>query len=132
MPRLALALLLAPLPAFADGGVTVPLPDLTGFSRDQSEALLEALVVANVVSSNCQGFEVTDGEWTLITQSADLLAEGNLGLSVDEYDARFYGPAFDLLDQPGTCAARGPEVQGLLKLLEDLGGSRVPTGPAKG
>jgi hypothetical protein len=133
------ALLLACLPfaglpfaALADGGVVVPLPDLSAFSAPQAEALLEALVTANVVSSNCAAFPVTDGEWTLITQSADLLAYGTLGLSVEDYDARFYDPAFALLDDPATCAARGPEVRGLIGLLEDLGGSAVPLGPVKG
>jgi hypothetical protein len=128
----ALLLTALPLAAQADGGLTVPLPDLSGFSGPQAEALLTALVTANVVSSNCPGFEITDGEWTLLTGSADILAEGTLGLSVDDYDDRFYLPAFALLDQPGTCEARGPEVRGLLDLLVDLGGSPVPTGPAKG
>ena len=128
---LAVALAL-PGAALADGGVAVPLADVSGFSDAQAEALLGALVTANVVSSNCVDWAIADGEWALVTGSADRLAYEVLGLSVDDYDARFYGPAFRLLDDPATCAARGPEVRGLIELLVDLGGSPVPSGPVKG
>ncbi|EYD75699.1 hypothetical protein Rumeso_02786 [Rubellimicrobium mesophilum DSM 19309] len=129
---LSLALGALPLAALADGGVAVPLADVSGLSPAQAEELLTALVTANVVSSNCPGFGITDGEWTLITGTADRLAYEELGLSVDDYDARFYGPAFALLDQPGTCEAEGPKVRGIVQLLVDMGGSPVPVGPAKG
>ena len=131
-PALTLALWTLPLAALADGGVTVPLADVSGFSEAQAEELLAALVTANVVSSNCPAYAIDDGAWTLITGSADKLAYEELGLSVDDYDARFYGPAFALLDQPGTCEAEGPKVRGIVQLLIDLGGSPVPVGPAKG
>ena len=132
VPALVLALAAAPVPALADGGVTVPLADVSGFAPAQAEELLTALVTANVVSSNCPAFAVTDGEWTLITGTADKLAYEELGLSVDDYDNLFYDPAFALLDWPDTCDAEGPKVRGLVQLLIDLGGSPVPVGPAKG
>jgi hypothetical protein len=131
-PALSLVLWALPLAALADGGVAVPLAEVSGLSAAQAEELLTALVTANVVASNCQGYGVTDGEWALIAGTADKLAHEELGLSVDDYDARYYGPAFALLDRPGTCEAEGPKVRGLLRLLIDMGGSPVPTGPAKG
>lgn len=130
MRRPALLLAALPMAALADGGLTVPLPDLSGVPPAQAEALLAALVTANVVSSNCPGYAISDGEWALLTQSADRIAYDLLGLSVDDYDARFYGPAFRLLDDPATCGARGPEVRGYLRLLEDMGGSILPVGSA--
>lgn len=113
-------------PAAADGKIYVQLPDLSGFGGAEAEALLERVVLANVVSSNCPGFGISDEEWSLLTDSADILARGQLGLGVDDYDKRFYGPAFDALDRPGTCAEAGPDVQPVLDLLVELGGSREP------
>ena len=122
MRVLALALLL-PGAALADGAVAVPLPDLAGLSEAQSQELLRAVVSANVVGMNCPEFQITDGEWSLLTGSADALAYANLNLSTDAYDADYYGPAFASLDDAATCGAEGPRIRGLIHLLQDMGGS---------
>jgi hypothetical protein len=111
-------------PAFADGKIYVQLPDLSEWQGEEAEAFLNEVVLANIVSSNCAGFEITDEEWSLLTDSADLLARGQLGLSIDDYDAKYYSPAFDALDDPNTCGQVGPRVQSTIDLLVDLGGSR--------
>ena len=120
---LAATLLLA-APALADGKIYVQLPDLTSFGGAEAEAFLSEVVLANVVSSNCPDFAVTDEEWSLLTDSADILARGQLGLSVEDYDSRYYGPAFAALDEADACAAHGPEVQPVIERLVELGGSR--------
>jgi len=110
--------------ALADGKIYVQLPDLGSYSGAEAEAFLERVVLANVVSSNCAGYEVTDEEWSLLTDSADILAYGQLKLSVDDYDAKFYSPAFAELDKTGTCETAGPDVEKVLDALVEAGGSR--------
>jgi hypothetical protein len=119
--------LLASTAALADGAVPVTLPPLPRMGEPEFVALLDRLVVANVISSNCQGFAITDGEWGLLTGTADLIA-AELGLDAAAYDAAFYGPAFDLLDDPASCAARGPDVRPVIDLLIEMGGSPVANG----
>jgi len=121
---IATTLLLA-TPALADGKIYVQLPDLSGLTGAEAEAFLSEVVLANVVSSNCPGFEITEEEWSLLTDSADILARAQLRLGVDDYDSRFYGPAFDALDRPETCAQAGPGVQPTIDRLVELGGSRT-------
>lgn len=111
-------------PTLADGKIYVQLPDLSSWKGEEAEIFLKEVVLANVVSSNCPGFEITDEEWSLLTDSADLLARGQLGLSVDDYDAKYYSPAFDALNDPDTCAEFGPEVQITIDKLLSFGGSR--------
>jgi hypothetical protein len=111
-------------PALADGKIYVQLPDLSDWKGEEAEIFLAEVVLANVVSSNCPGFEITDEEWSLLTDSADLLARGQLGLSVGDYDDQYYSPAFDALDDPDTCAEAGPEVQITIDKLVAMGGSR--------
>ncbi|UJW84092.1 hypothetical protein [Devosia sp. SL43] len=120
----ALCLALA-TPAYADGKIYVQLPDLTSYRGAEAETFLTELVMANIVSSNCAGYEVTDEEWSLLTDSADLIAYGQLGLTVDDTDTVYYGPAFAALDQPDTCAEYGPKVEPMLQQLVDLGGART-------
>ena len=116
--------LLLASPALADGKIYVQLPDLSGFTGAEAEALLTEVVLANVVSSNCAGYEITDEEWSLLTDSADMLARGQLGLSIDDYDSQYYGPAFAALDKADACATHGPDVQPVIDRLIELGGSR--------
>lgn len=111
-------------PALADGKIYVQLPDLSGVSGEAAEAMLSEVVLANVVSSNCPAFSVTDEEWSLLVDSADILAREQLRLSIDDYDSRFYGPAFAALDKPDACETAGPQVQPTLDRLVELGGSR--------
>lgn len=122
---IALTLVMA-APALADGKVYVQLPDLNSYAEGEAEALLSEVVTANVISSNCPGFEVSEAEWSLLTDSADILARGRLGLSVDVYDSDYYGSAFALLDEAGACAEYGPRVEPILDQLVALGGSREP------
>ena len=117
--------LLLVTPALADGKIYVQLPDLSGITGAEAEAFLSEVVLANVVSSNCPGFEITEEEWSLLTDSADILARAQLRLSVDDYDSQFYGPAFAALDRPETCAQAGPGVQPTIDRLVELGGSRT-------
>ena len=110
----------------ADGAIAVAMPNFPDFSQAQNEEMLTALITAIVVGMNCPGFEITDGEWSLLNGAADIIANNELGLSVDAYDADYFSPAFALLDKPGTCAVEGPKVLPLVEFLIGLGGSRDP------
>lgn len=118
------AALLWATPALADGKIYVQLPDLSSCAGQEAEDFLAEVVLANVISSNCPDFAVTDEEWSLLTGSADILARGQLKLSVDDYDADYYGPAFAALDKADACASEGPQVQPVIDQLVELGGSR--------
>lgn len=111
-------------PALADGKIYVQIPDLSSYTGAKAEQFLKDLVMANVVSGNCAGYEVTEEEWSLLTDSADLIAYGTLKLDTNTYDADYYSPAFDALDDPETCATEGPKVQPILDILVEHGGSR--------
>jgi hypothetical protein len=127
MKKIVLGLLGAALlatPALADGKIYVQLPDLSAYQGTAAEDFLAQVVLANIVSSNCPDFKVTEEEWSLLTDSADILARENLKLSVDAYDAEYYQPAFAALDQADTCAKTGPIVQVIIDVLVNLGGSR--------
>jgi len=119
---IAAAFLISATAALADGGVTVPLPTIPRLSAGEQEHLLMQLVVANVVSENCPAYQASGEEWALLTGSADLVAAA-LGLSVEDYDARFYHPAFSLLDKADTCDREGPRVRPLINRLIAWGGS---------
>ena len=122
---LTLALCIPTLPQ-ADGAIAVAMPNFPDFSEAQNQEMLTALVTAVVVGMNCPGFEITDGEWSLLNGAADIIANNELGLSVDAYDAGYFSPAFALLDKPDTCAVEGPKVLPLVEFLIGLGGSRDP------
>jgi hypothetical protein len=127
--RNALLLILAlglPNLTQADGAVAVAMPNFPDFSQAQNQEMLTALVTAVVVGMNCPGFEITEGEWSLLNGSADIIANTELGLSTDAYDAEYFSPAFALLDKPDTCATEGPKVLPLIEFLIGLGGSREP------
>ncbi len=130
MKRLLLSLTLATAlctPALADGGVTVQLPDPGRIASAASEDFLMQLVMANVVGMNCQGYILTDGEWALITGTADRVAAA-LQIDTGAYDDRFYGPAFAAIDQPGTCDSEGPKIAPLIDRLKSMGGGTDPIG----
>ena len=122
MTLLALAMSLATVPAFADGGVKVPLADVSGLSKGEARSLLEDLVYANVASANCEDYAISDAEFSLLTGSADLIA-ADLGLSTDDYDADYYTPAFAGLDDAEFCDLEGPGVAEALATLLNMGGS---------
>ena len=121
----AAALVFATGAAWADGGMTVPLPDTSGLSPDQARGLIAELAQVNVITSNCPGYPVSDAEWTLIAGTGDKLA-AQLGLDAKEYDKQFYGPAFRLLDDPGACDRIGPRAQPLIARLKAMGGATTP------
>lgn len=89
-------------------------------------------MVANVVGMNCTGYRLTDGEWALLTGSADMVAEALTIRNSSDYDTRFYGPAFDHLDRPGTCATEGTRIAPLVDRLEAMGGDTVLLRPREG
>ena len=112
-------------PTFADGKIYVALPDLSGVTGAAAQTMLREIVLANVISSNCADFSVTDEEWSLLTDSADILAHEQLGLSTGTYDSQYYDPAFSALDKPDACTTQGPNVQPMIEHLVALGGSRT-------
>ena len=122
----SLAGLMLVTPALADGKVYVQLPDLSSLHGEGEKDFLRALILANVISSNCPDFAVTEAEWSLLTDSADLIAKGKLHLNSDTYDNEYFGPAFAVLEDDGACETHGPKVQPLLEQLVALGGSREP------
>lgn len=121
----AAALVIAAGAVWADGGMTVALPDTSGLSPGQARALIAELAQVNVITSNCPDYPVTDGEWTLIAGTGDKLA-AQLGLDAQAYDRQFYGPAFRLLDDPGACDRIGPRAQPLIAQLKAMGGGTTP------
>jgi hypothetical protein len=127
LPRILFCLALASLPALADGGVSVRLPPVAAATKAASPAFLSQLVMANVAGMNCPGFILTDGEWALITGTADMVAQA-LKIDSAAYDEQFYGPAFATIDQPGACATEGPKIAPLIERLKSMGGSTDPIG----
>lgn len=119
------ALLLTTGAVLADGGVTVQLPDVTALSPAQATALIAELANVNVITSNCPGYEITNGEWTLLTGTGDRLA-AQLGLDASGYDKTYYGPAFKLLDDPAACERIGPTAKPLIQRLVQMGGGTTP------
>lgn len=110
--------------AFAEGGITVQLPDISSLSETEASALISQLAQVNVITSNCPGFEISDGEWALITGTGDRLA-ASLGVDTAAYDREYYGPAFKLLDDPEACDRIGPTAKPLIGRLTAMGGGTV-------
>ena len=129
MRRLAigmLGVLVLASPAMADGKVYVQLPDLSSLHGEGAKDFLREVILANVISSNCAGYEVSDAEWSLLTDAADIIAKGQLHLDSGAYDDQYYGPAFAVLEDAGACETHGPKVQPMLDRLVEMGGSRDP------
>lgn len=125
---LVFALLIPASGAFANTRLNVPLPDISGLDRAQSEALITELAEVNVITSNCPAWPIDDGAWALITGTGDKLAS-QLGIDPSDYDARYYGPAFALLDDPAACDRIGPKAAPLIARLKAMGGSTVAAKP---
>lgn len=111
--------------ALAEDRLAVPLPDISGLSESEAEALTRELAEVNVITSNCADYPVTDGEWTLMTGTSDLLA-AKLGMDPGDYDRAYYGPAFALLDDPSSCGRIGPKAEPLIDRLVSMGGATEP------
>lgn len=121
----ALILTLIATPALAQDPGLVTLPDDATIATAATPELLTELVVANVVGMNCAEYRIDDGEWALLTGTADKVAEALKVKDSAAYDDKFYGPAFDLLDQPETCSTEGPKIATLITRLKDMGGDTV-------
>lgn len=121
----AAALALSAGMALADGGVTVQLPDLSGLDDAQARSLIAQLAQVNVITANCPGYEISSGEWTLITGTGDRLA-ARLGLDATSYDRQYYAPAFQALRDPGACGRIGPSAGPLIRELVRMGGGTTP------
>ncbi|NPD17102.1 hypothetical protein HOY34_18065 [Xinfangfangia sp. D13-10-4-6] len=132
MKRFALlatcSLLLSGTAALADGKVYVTLPDMAVFAKDPvvADRMLRNLYNATVLSVNCPGASLSDAEHSLLTDSFDLLAYGELKLSTDELISRYEGPAFAQLDDPDACIEEADLKEQMLNDLRDAGGSTVP------
>ena len=111
--------------AMADGGITVELPDVSQIGDGEARQLLAELANVNVITSNCPGYGISNGEWTLITGTGDRLA-ARLGLDPSSYDRQYYGPAFKLLDDPGACDQIGPKARPLIDRHIGMGGGTPP------
>lgn len=112
-------------PVLADGKIYVPLPDMSAIGRDPvaADRLLRDLYSALVLSQNCPGASLTGEAHSLISDSFDLLAYGELKLSTDVIISRYEKPAFDLMDQPGGCDNEAVLKAGVLAVLQQAGGS---------
>ncbi|MFV0410993.1 MAG: hypothetical protein ACK5LJ_15230 [Paracoccus sp. (in: a-proteobacteria)] len=111
--------------ALAEGNVMVPLPNLSDMSEEDAEKLIAALAQVNVITSNCPEYPISDGEWTLLVGTGDMLAKG-LGMDPDTYDKDYYGPAFQMLDDPGACDRIGPKARPIIDGLIRMGGGTEP------
>ncbi|WP_299842246.1 hypothetical protein [uncultured Paracoccus sp.] len=109
----------------AEDRLSVPLPDISALSESEAEALTRELAEVNVITSNCPDYEVSDGAWTLMTGTSDLLA-AKLGMDPGDYDRAYYGPAFALLDDPSSCGRIGPKAEPLIDRLVSMGGATEP------
>lgn len=109
------------LPAGAEGKVSVPVPSLDGISQANAQKLLTVLAQINVITSNCPDYHISDGEWTLLTGTGDMLA-ARLGIDPETYDRDYYGPAFRMLEDPGACDRIGPKARPIIDDLVEMGG----------
>lgn len=119
------AVLLGAQIALAEDRLSVPLPDISGLSANEAKTLTKDLAEVSVITSNCADYPVSDGEWTLMTGTSDLLA-AKLGMDPGDYDRAFYGPAFALLDDPASCDRVGPKARPLIDRLVGMGGGVTP------
>ncbi|MFD1796741.1 hypothetical protein FQV27_12595 [Paracoccus aurantiacus] len=111
----------------ADAKVSVPIPNLEGISDANAEKLLSALAQINVITSNCPDYRISDGEWTLLTGTGDMLA-AKLGIDPETYDREYYGPAFRMLDDPAACDRIGPKARPIIDDLIEMGGGTGENG----
>jgi hypothetical protein len=122
MNRLILvAMILCPGLAAADGGPIAIYPNLSEVPFAKQPALLTRIVNAVVIGQSCPDFELSAGEYALLNGSADILA-ASLGLSVEEHDAEYWQPAFNMRDADGICLTEGPKIAPLVGLLITMGG----------
>lgn len=109
----------------AEGKVMVELPNLSGMSDEDAEKLITALAQVNVITSHCPDYDISDGEWTLLVGTGDMLVK-ELGMDPDTYDEDYYGPAFRMLEDPGACDRIGPRARPIIDDLIEMGGGTEP------
>lgn len=85
--------------------------DPTGYT----EADLKAFVTALIAGVNCAQYSLNDPDYDRLVAAGDAVA-ANLKVSVDDYDALYYKPAFNALgaDETKFCATEGPKVAGMV------------------
>jgi hypothetical protein len=105
--------------------LVVPLPDISGLNDTQAKDLARDLAQANVITSNCPEYDVSDGVWQLMTGTTDALT-AKLGLDPIAYDREYFRPAFNLMDDANACQTLGPDVQGTVDRLIAMGGDIKP------
>jgi hypothetical protein len=127
-----LILTLLATPALAQDPGFVTLPDDAAVAKAAMPEFPMELVVANVVGMNCADYRIDDGQWALLTGTADKVAEAIGVKDASEYDDKFYGPAFDMLDKPETCATEGPKIAPLVERLKAMGGDTTLLRPLGG
>lgn len=98
---------------------SAPDIDLSGLSRSEAETLARRVAEVNVITSNCAGYAISDADWLLLSGASDALA-AKLGMDAGEYERRVYGPAFQLLDQSGSCERIGPTAGALISKLSQM------------
>ncbi|MDP5306603.1 hypothetical protein [Paracoccus spongiarum] len=111
--------------SFGGDRLVVPLPDVSALGRTEAESLIRQLAEVNVITSHCPDWPISDGEWTLLTGTGDLLAQ-RLGLDPGAYERDYFGPAFGLLDDPAACGRIGPRARPLIDRLTGMGGGTRP------
>lgn len=109
----------------AQDRLVVPLPDVSGLSAEEARDLGAQIAQADVISSNCPGHAVSDGEWTLLAGTGKKLA-ARLDLDPTAYEREFLAPAYQLLDQAGSCERVGSEITPLIERLVQMGGGTAP------
>ncbi|MDB6178099.1 hypothetical protein PAF17_11390 [Paracoccus sp. Z330] len=105
--------------------LVVPLPDISSLSQSEAQSLTRQIVEADVITSNCPAYAISDGAWTLLTGTGELLA-GKLDMDPAAYEQEVIAPAYALLDDPESCDRIGPEVDPLIDRLIDMGGATEP------
>lgn len=104
--------------AFTAPAIAAPvvLPQIPQLNEQDSVDLLTGLVLATVVSQNCEGFGITDAEYDLLNGSAAILA-ARFQLDPPTYNQMFLHPAYGVLSREGGCAEEGPRIQPLIDRL---------------
>ncbi|WP_252926716.1 hypothetical protein [Paracoccus sp. 08] len=108
--------------------VVVPLPDVSGLSDDEAQALARDVAQMTVITAECPEHDVSGPEFQLMAGTTDALTE-RLGLDPVSYDRDYVRPAFAVVEEADACDRLGPRVPELIARLEGMGGSTQPVTP---
>lgn len=106
--------------AILAGAQLVRAETLSAMTEADADDLLRQIVQADIISSNCDDFPISDDDWQLLNSSANFLA-AQLGLGPSQVERDYYGPTFDRLDQPGFCDLSGSQTAPLVARLRQMG-----------